>query len=126
MVRVGLRCALLASALLIGITSASQSFDPHEPSGEVVQLTDENFDKLTECELPWFIAVTAPWCALVVSRCWRGVCGCRQMWNASTDACHNYSRPLQRVQVHALPGPGADMAGGGAALERGGACRQGE
>jgi hypothetical protein len=66
MVRLGLRCALLASALLIGITSASQSFDPHEPSGEVVQLTDENFDKLTECELPWFIAVTAPWCALVM------------------------------------------------------------
>ena len=73
MIRPRLQCALLASALLIGITSASQSFDPHEPSGEVVQLTDENFDKLTECELPWFIAVTAPWCAVVMSRCWRGV-----------------------------------------------------
>jgi hypothetical protein len=79
MVRLGLLCALLASALLIGITSASQSFDPHEPSGEVVQLTDENFDKLTECELPWFIAVTAPWCALVMSCCWRGVHGHHQL-----------------------------------------------
>ena len=84
MIRRGLQCVLLASALLIGITSASQSFDPHEPSGEVVQLTDENFDRLTDCELPWFIAVTAPWCALVMYHCRRGFCGCGWMWDATT------------------------------------------
>jgi hypothetical protein len=58
MTRLGLQFALLALAFR---TAASKSFDPHEPSGEVVQLTDENFDRLTDCELPWFIAVTAPW-----------------------------------------------------------------
>ena len=84
MIRRGLQCALLASALFISITSASQSFDPHEPSGEVVHLTDENFDRLTDCELPWFIAVTAPWCACVMSHRWRSDRGGQQVQGATT------------------------------------------
>ncbi len=52
---------LAAIAIVFNLVSAAPAFRPDEPSGEVVHLTDENFDKLTDCELPWFVAVTAPW-----------------------------------------------------------------
>lgn len=80
------QCALLALALCCaGITSASQEFDPHEPSGKVVQLTDENFDKLTDCELPWFIALTAPWYDSAPQMCRRSApqCSCPRMWGST-------------------------------------------
>lgn len=121
MTRLGLRCALLALAICAGSSAASTSFDPHEPSGEVVQLTDENFDRLTDCELPWFIAVTAPWCG-----------NCMAQWVCSVQSAVTPTRQthsfvsMSTVQVHALSGSGTDMAGGGAALERGGARREGK
>lgn len=37
--------------------------ESRQPSGNVVKLTDQNFDGLTEAsQAPWLIAVTAPWC----------------------------------------------------------------
>lgn len=50
-------------AVVLCFATVTSAFDPHEPSGEVVHLTDENFDELTDSTLPWFVAVTAPWWA---------------------------------------------------------------
>jgi thiol-disulfide isomerase/thioredoxin len=55
------RRSILTACLTLCIIAAS-AFKADEPSGEVVQLTDDNFDKLTEGGLPWMVAVTAPWC----------------------------------------------------------------
>ena len=53
---------LIAATLLVILASTCASaFKADEPSGEVVHLTDENFDRLTDCALPWMVAVTAPW-----------------------------------------------------------------
>jgi len=54
------RRSILTACLILCIIAAS-AFKADEPSGEVVHLTDENFDKLTDGELPWMVAVTAPW-----------------------------------------------------------------
>lgn len=50
----------LLLALALAVNTAAET---NLPSGEVVKLTDDNFDKLTaDTSVPWFVAVTAPWC----------------------------------------------------------------
>lgn len=42
---------------------ADLEVDSRQPSGNVVKLTDLNFDGLTESmQTPWLVSVTAPWC----------------------------------------------------------------
>ena len=54
---------LAAGLLLAAILTAHASPEAHSPSGEVVKLTDDNFDALTaDASVPWFVAITAPWC----------------------------------------------------------------
>eukprot|EP00208_Stichococcus_sp_RCC1054_P005065 CAMPEP_0206148568 /NCGR_PEP_ID=MMETSP1473-20131121/37011_1 /ASSEMBLY_ACC=CAM_ASM_001109 /TAXON_ID=1461547 /ORGANISM="Stichococcus sp, Strain RCC1054" /LENGTH=232 /DNA_ID=CAMNT_0053545947 /DNA_START=193 /DNA_END=891 /DNA_ORIENTATION=- len=51
---------VLLLALALAVNTAAE---PSLPSGEVVKLTDDNFDELTaDTSVPWFVAVTAPWC----------------------------------------------------------------
>lgn len=61
--------ALLSSIVVISLAAGSQTgrqqgLDRGQPSGEVVQLSDLNFDGLTaSSQLPWLVAVTASWCS---------------------------------------------------------------
>lgn len=60
------RSSVFVACLTLLVTAAA-AFKADEPSGDVVHLTDENFDGLTDGRLPWMVAVTAPWCAHLLS-----------------------------------------------------------
>lgn len=54
---------VVASLLLAALSAAHATDEAISPSGEVIKLTDDNFDEVTaDTSAPWFVAVTAPWC----------------------------------------------------------------
>ena len=54
---------VVANLLLAALAAAYATAEGVSPRGEVIKLTDDNFDEVTaDTSTPWFVAVTAPWC----------------------------------------------------------------